>query len=105
MTALEILRRVHSYGGRVSLGEGGKLVLEAPAPLPDDLRMAIREHKPSIMVALGAPLDAVISEVLADIRPFLPEAMKQLSDEKILVLVNWGIIGAWEHVVSKAGKS
>jgi hypothetical protein len=42
---------------------------------------ALKEHKPSIMVALGAPLDAVVPSILEEIRPQLPEALRRLSDE------------------------
>ena len=95
MNALEIIRLVYAHGGKLTL-DGETLRVSAPAPLPDSLRQALREHKPSIMVALGVPLDVVVCKVLAELRRHLPQSLQQLSDEKLLALVNWSIIVAWE---------
>ena len=100
MNALEVIRSVYAYGGKLTV-DGDELRVSAPAPLPDSLRQALREHKPSIMVVLGAPLDVVVCKVLAELRQHLPQSLQQLSDEKLLVLVNWTIMAAWE----KAGQS
>lgn len=100
MTALEVIRQVHLHDGKLFM-EGDVLKVSAPAPLPDNLRQALREHKPAIMVALGAPLDTVISGSLAEIRPHLPQALQRLPDDCLLVLVNWSIIAAWEQALRR----
>jgi hypothetical protein len=98
MNAVEIIRAVYAHGGKLTL-DGDALRVSAPAPLPDSLRQALREHKPSIMVALGAPLDVVVCKVLAELRQHLPQSLQQLSDEKLLALINWSIIAAWERAI------
>lgn len=95
----EVIREVYNCGGKLML-EGDSLRVSAPEPLPENLRQALREQKPSIMVALGAPLDVVVAGILKEIRPHLPEALRELSDEKILALVNWSIIAAWERTAA-----
>jgi hypothetical protein len=37
----------------------------------------------------------LLKESLAQLRPQLPEQVRQLPDEKILALVNWSLIVAW----------
>jgi hypothetical protein len=98
MSALEVIRRVEALGGRLVL-DAGKLKLRAPEPLPEELTAAVSDEKAAIMVALGAPLDTVISEVLKDIRPYLTKSLKRLPDDRLLVLVNWSIMAAWEKAV------
>jgi len=95
MRAMEIIRQVYALDGKLTL-EDGKLKVQAPAPLPDGLRQALREHKPSVMVALGAPLDVVVADVLTELRPHLPQALQALSDDKLLALVNWSIMASWD---------
>jgi hypothetical protein len=51
------------------------------------------------MVALGAPLDVVVCRVLQELRQDLPQSLQQLPDEKLLTLVNWSIIAAWERAI------
>ena len=92
---LETMRQVYMLGGRLRL-DGERLVMEAPEPLPASVRQAVREHKSAIMVALGAPFDVVLAGILAEIRPHLSPPLQGLSDEKLLVLVNWNILMAWE---------
>lgn len=94
MSALDVIRRVETLGGRVVL-DGEQLRLKASKPLPDDVVTAVSEEKAAIMVALGAPLDTVVSSVLAEIRPQLPDSLRRLPDDRLLVLVNWSIIAAW----------
>lgn len=94
MNALEVIRRVEAMGGRLVLDKG-KLKLRAAAPLPEELTAVVSQEKAAIMVALGAPLDMVVSEILEDIRPHLPPSLRRLRDDRLLVLVNWSIIAAW----------
>lgn len=94
MNALDVIRQVQTHGGQLVLADGS-LRVRAPEPLPDDVMAALAEHKASVMVALGAPLDAVVSEILEDIRPHLPKSLRHLPDDRLLALVNWSIIAAW----------
>ena len=100
MSALEVIRRVEALGGRVLLDEG-RIRLRAPTPLPDDIVAAVSKEKASIMVALGAPLDTVVSGVIEEMRPHLPDALRHLPDSKLLVLVNWAIINSFETAIRK----
>ena len=101
MNAMDIIRAVYALDGKLTL-EGDKLTVEAPAPLPGNLRQALREHKPSVMVALGAPLDVVAVNILKEIRPNLSPVLRTLSDDNLLALVNWNIIAAWGRAMEKA---
>lgn len=97
-SALEAIREVYVLGGRLKL-DGHHLIMEAPQPLPEAVRQAVREHKPAIMVALGAPMDVVVASIPEEIRPHLPQTLQVLSDDKLLSLVNWSIITAWQKAV------
>jgi hypothetical protein len=100
MSALEVIRRVETLGGRVLLEPGG-LRLRAAAPLPEDLVAAVGKEKVAIMLALGAPLNTAITSILAEIRPHLPPAMRKLPDERLMLLINWSIIAAFDRAVMK----
>jgi hypothetical protein len=100
MSALEVIRRVEVLGGHLVIEEG-HLKVRASAPLPDEILAAVRNEKASIMVALGEPLDTVLSGVLDDIRPHLPETLRNLADDRLLVLVNWTILNALNASVRK----
>ena len=103
MSALDLIRRVEALGGRLVL-DNGQLKVRAKAPLPEELTAAVSEEKAAIMVALGAPLDTVISEVLKDVRPYLTKSLKRLPDDRLLVLVNWSIMAAWEKAIRTAAR-
>lgn len=103
MTALDVIRSVQLHGGELVL-DGEKLRVRAPGPLPHDLMQQVREHKPAIMTALGAPMDAVIAGILAEIRPHLPTPLQPLPDDKLLALVNWSLIVAWEKAIREVPK-
>jgi len=102
MSALDVIRRVELLGGKLVL-EGDQLKLRAPEPLPERVVADVSREKAAIVVALGAPLDTVVSGVLKEIRPNLPASLRGLPDDKILVLVNWSIIAAWGTAMRKAG--
>jgi len=97
--ALDTIREVYALGGNLRL-EGDGLIMEAPRPLPEVVRKRVRQYKPAIMVAFGAPLDSVVAQVLEEIRPHLPRALQGLSDSKLLALVNWSIIVAWNKAMA-----
>lgn len=99
MNALELVQQVRDQGADV-LVRGGQLVVRGTgAPLPDDLIEGIREHRAELLVALGVPIDVTVGEVLADLRPHLNPALQALPDDRLLALVNWNIIAAWESAV------
>ena len=102
MNALDIVRKVEMHGGHLEL-DGGKLRVSAPTRLPDELMAELGSHKLAIMVALGEPLDTVVSTVLEEIRPHLTPSLQQLPDERLLALVNWNIITAWEKAARQVG--
>ena len=102
MNVIELIRRVESQGGSLR-GEGQDLKVTAPTPLPDHLLAEVRACKPAVMIALGASMDITVAGILRDIRPYLPPALKQLPDDRLLALVNWHIIAAWETAIRKAG--
>ena len=102
--AIDVIRQVAMLGGQLSLKDDGVgLHVSVPAPLPEEVRQALREHKAAIMVALGAPLDTVVASVLEEIRPQLPPALQRLPDDKLLALVNWSIIVAWQRSMRSVG--
>ena len=103
MNALDLIRRVEALGGKLAL-EGDELRVRAAEPLPEGLVAELSSEKPSIMVALGAPLDAVAARVLTDLRPHLPETLRGLPDDRLLALVNWSIMAAWDRAVRELGK-
>lgn len=102
MSALDVIRRVEMLGGRLVL-DGDRLRLRAAKALPEDVVSAVGQQKAAIMVALGAPIDTVVGAILDEMRPQLPEGLRKLPDDRLLVLVNWSIIAAWEKTVQKLG--
>ena len=100
MSALDVIRRVEVLGGRLVL-DGKSLRLQADQDLPDQVVADVAEQKASIMIALGAPIDTVVGSVLEEMRPQLPKSLRQLPDDRLLVLVNWSIIAAWEKTIRK----
>ena len=101
MNALDVIRQVQTHGGQLVLADGS-LRVRAPEPLPDDVMAALAEHKASVMVALGASLDVVAASVLQELRPHLPKPLRALPDDRLLVLVNWSIIAAFERAIREA---
>ena len=103
MNALDVIRQVQTHGGQLVLADGS-LRVRAPEPLPDEVMAALTEHKAGVMVALGAPLDVVAASVLRELRPHLPKSLQALPDDRLLVLVNWSIIAAWNAAVRRLGR-
>ena len=98
MNALDVIRQVQTHGGQLVLAKGS-LRVRAPEPLPDEVMAALAEHKATVMVALGAPLDVVAASVLQELRPHLPKSLQAVPDDRLLVLVNWSIIAAFEKAI------
>ncbi len=57
MSAVEALREMEAAGGRVELLGDGRLHIEAPEPLPDDLVDRMRANKPEIVAMLAGYAD------------------------------------------------
>jgi len=104
VNALDVIRQVQTHGGQLVLADGS-LRVRAPEPLPGEVMAALTEHKASVMVALGAPLDTIVASVLEELRPHLPKSLQALSDDRLLVLVNWSIIAAFEKAIREAAES
>ena len=54
-----------------------------------------------MLVALGAPREVGVLEVLAEIRPYLPDALRSVPDSSLLALVNWSMLHAWNRALSE----
>ncbi len=57
MSAVDALREMEAAGGRVELLADGRLHIEAPEPLPDDLVDRLRANKPEIVAMLAGHAD------------------------------------------------
>ena len=100
MNALEVIEKVRSYDADIVV-ESNKLIVRGKGErLPDDVRAALKQHKAAILIALGAPYDVTLAEVLKDIRPHLLPALQTLPDNKLMLLVNLAVINAF----GKAGR-
>jgi len=104
VNALEIVRAVQEHGATLTLEDGRLLVKGAGQRLPDDLRSELAQHKTEVLVALGCPLDKTLAGILAELRPNLTPALRALPDDKLLALVNWHIIAAWEKAIREFGR-
>jgi len=101
LNAIEIINQVRAHDAEVVL-EASRLVVRGTGePLPPELQAALRNHRAEVMVALGAPANMAVNAVLAEIRPYLPPALSRLSDENLVVLVNWSVIHAWNQSVAR----
>ena len=104
MNAVEIIEKVREHDAELVVEKDRLLVRGRASPLPDDLRQALQEHKAELMVALGVPLDRTVAFVLAELRPHLPKALRGLPDDRLLVLVNWSIMAAFDKAIREAGR-
>lgn len=65
MTTIELMERVQALGGRLVL-DGDGLAVEAPAPLPEELLVALRARRAEVLETLQpAPEDRRLSELLS----------------------------------------
>jgi hypothetical protein len=102
VNAVEIIEQLRAHDAELVVEDDRLLVRGRANPLPEDLRRALRDHKAELMVALGVPLDRTVAFVLAELRPYLPKSLRGLPDDRLLVLVNWSIIAAFEAAVREA---
>jgi hypothetical protein len=103
VNAVEIIERVREHDAELVIRDH-RLIVRGANGLPDDLRREVAEHKAELLVALGVPLDRTIASILADIRTNLPPALRRLPDDRLLTLVNWSIIAAFESSVRKVSR-
>lgn len=104
MNAAEILEEVRSHGAELFLRDGKLVVRGSGAALPETLQAEIKGCKAELMIALGSPMEPTIASILADIRPYLPDALKRLPDGSLLVLVNWSIVHGWNRAAQQLPK-
>jgi hypothetical protein len=96
--AFQLIQQVHAHGGDVCI-DGNDLQITAPLPLPDDLVAALRAQKPAVMIALGATFDHAIESILPELKENLPPSLRGMADSKLLVMVNWSIMAAWQRTL------
>ncbi len=94
MNALGIAQAVQELGATLVV-EHGQVVIRSHTPLPEGLQQEIRAHKAELLIALGEPMDQTVATILGDLRPYLPQSLQRLSDDRLLALVNWSIMAAW----------
>ena len=104
MNAIDIIEQVRAHNAELVVSDDRLLVRGRSAPLPEDLEQALREHKAELLVALGVPIDRTVSSILRELRPHLPAPLRRLPDDRLLVLVNWSIIAAFDAAVRQAGR-
>jgi hypothetical protein len=104
VNAIEIIEQVRAHDAELVVENDRLLVRGRVDPLPEDLRRALRDHKVELMVALGVPPNRTVASVLKEVRPHLPKTLRELPDDRLLVLVNWSIITSFEKAVREAGR-
>jgi len=104
LNALEIIREVRRHDADLVVRDEKLLVQGAADRLPEGLRHELRQHKAELMLALGVPLNVTIATILVEIRPNLPPALRKLPDDRLLTLVNWTLIAAFERAIRKVAR-
>ena len=105
MNAIELIEEVRRHDADLVV-EGQRLVVRGAADqLPEDLRRELSSHKAELLVALGSSMNLTVASVLADIRPNLPPALRRLPDDRLLTMVNWSIMAAFESAVRKVSRA
>lgn len=99
MNPVEILEQVRAHKADLAVVDDRLVIRGQAEPLPEELRQALSEHKAELMIALGAPIDRTVAAIVRDLRPHLPPPLRRLPDDRLLVLVNWSIIAAFEKAV------
>jgi hypothetical protein len=102
MNAIEIIEKVREHDAELVVEDGRLLVRGRASPLPDDLRQALLDHKAELLVALGER--RTVASVLKELRPHLPKPLRGLPDDKLLVLVNWAIMTAFDRAIREAAR-
>ena len=103
VNALEIVDAVRRCGADLVVADGQLRVRGTGAPLAAELRDEIRAHKAELLVALGEPMDRTVGAILADVRPYLAPALRELPTGQLVALVNWNIIAAWNKAMRELG--
>ena len=60
------------------------MVIRSHGPLPDELQQEVRAHKAELLIALGVPMDQTVASILGDLRPYLPQSLQRLADDRLL---------------------
>jgi hypothetical protein len=104
VNALQIIEEVRRHDADLVVREQKLVVQGAADRLPEILREELRAHKAEVMLALGTPMHITIAEVLKELRPYLSPALRRLPDDRLLTLVNWSLIAAFESAVRKVSR-
>jgi hypothetical protein len=62
MTPLQVWHTVMQAGGRLT-PHGNNLIVEAPAPLPADVMILVRQYKPTLLALLRQDPPALLSDI------------------------------------------
>ena len=46
-------------------------------------------------------MNQTVATILGDLRPYLPQSLQRLSDDRLLALVNWSIMAAWGRALKE----
>ena len=103
MNALGIAQAVQELGATLVV-EHGQVVIRSHTPLPDGLQQEVRAPKAELLIALGVPMDQTVASILGDLRPFLPQSLQRLADDRLLALVNWSIMAAWGRALKEVSR-
>lgn len=101
MNALQIIADVRAHDAQLVIENDRLFVRGRGEPLPEELQRALHDHKAELLIALGHPIDRTVSAVLNEIRPYLPSSLRRLPDGRLLTLVNWALIAAFEAAIRK----
>lgn len=93
---VELLGRLRSRGLEVR-AEGTRLWLGPRAALTDEIRAHVREHKAELLTALEQ--ERQVRELLAEMRPALAPALRDISDDGLLRLAQLALRVAAERAI------
>ena len=100
MNALSIAQAVQELSATLLVAHG-QVVVRSRGPLPEELQQEVRAHKAELLIALGMSMDQTVASILGDLRPYLPQPLQRLSDDRLLALVNWSIMAAWGRALNE----
>jgi hypothetical protein len=107
-----LIREAQRQGARFQVVNGE--VQLKPGQISTDVLNQLREHKEEVAKVLTGGTSASsqpcpvnfppppVKKALAELRPHLPLALRDLSDLPLLALVQWSIKVAWERAMEKS---
>jgi len=106
-----IMEQVREHGITLKLVEN-KIQYFPKSAMPTDLVECIRERKAEIIECLRQenrfsnqiPTPEQIAGVLSELRKYLSPNLQKLDDEKLLALVNWNYMLAWNRMKPQIGR-